>query len=154
MPDNGNRDSLRAQYLQTSDAYNRTYQDYLAAKYAANPDTGTVTPLARNVAHLDSKLKKTIADIKLQEGNVGQQLFDTSATIERKTFSIYDKSKNLDIQQDEILLKRDELHSKQKQIEMGVQKNKYRRNVIIVLIIVNILMILAIFAFYMSVPKE
>jgi len=148
-----NRDTLRARYLTNSNEYNQKYQDYLTAKYATNPDTGTVSRLAREVSGLDEKLKGTINDIKTQESNVGQQLFDTSSAIERKTFSIYDKSKNLDIQQDEITRKKDELHSKQKQIEMGIQKNKYRRNVIIVLIIVNILMILAIFAFYMSVPK-
>jgi len=147
-----NRDTLRARYLKKSNEYNQKYQDYLTAKYETNPDTGKVTSLAREVAELDSKLKDVINQIKNQESNVGQQLFDTSSAIERKTFSIYDKSKNLDIQHDEIARKRDELYSKQKQIEMGVQKNKYRRNVIIVLIIVNILMILAIFAFYMSVP--
>jgi hypothetical protein len=148
-----NRDTLRARYLKISNDYNQKYQDYLSAKYATNPDTSVVTQLARTVSDLDSKLKDVINQIKNQEGNVGQQLFDTSSAIERKTFSIYDKSKNLDIQQDEIARKRDELYSKQKQIEMGIQKNKYRRNVIIVLIIVNILMILAIFAFYMSVPS-
>jgi hypothetical protein len=148
-----NRDTLRTRYLKTSNEYNQKYQDYLTAKYATNPDTGVVTQLAKTVSDLDGKLKAIIAQIKNQESNVGQQLFDTSSAIERKTFSIYDKSKNLDIQQDEIIRKRDELYSKQKQIEMGIQKNKYRRNVIIVLIIVNILMILAIFAFYMSVPK-
>lgn len=148
-----NRDTLRTRYLKTSNEYNQKYQEYLAAKYVTNPDTGVVTQLAKTVSDLDGKLKAIIAQIKNQESNVGQQLFDTSSAIERKTFSIYDKSKNLDIQQDEIIRKRDELYSKQKQIEMGIQKNKYRRNVIIVLIIVNILMILAIFAFYMSVPK-
>ena len=148
-----NRDTLRARYLKISNDYNQKYQDYLSATYATNPDTSVVTQLARTVSDLDSKLKDVINQIKNQEGNVGQQLFDTSSAIERKTFSIYDKSKNLDIQQDEIARKRDELYSKQKQIEMGIQKNKYRRNVIIVLIIVNILMILAIFAFYMSVPS-
>jgi hypothetical protein len=152
MPDN--QDTLRARYLRNSNDYNQKYQDYLTAKYATNPDTGVVTQLAREVSELDSKLKSVISQIKTQESNIGQQLFDTSAAIERKTFSIYDKSKNLDIQQDEIARKKDELYSKQKQIEMGIQKNKYRRNVIIVLIIVNILMILAIFAFYMSVPNN
>ena len=147
-----NRDTLRARYLQISNEYNQKYQDYLSAKYETNPDSGKVGSLSRNIADLDGKLKSIISQIKNQESNVGQQLFDTSAAIERKTFSIYDKSKNLDIQQDEITRKKDELYSKQKQIEMGIQKNKYRRNVIIVLIVVNILMILAIFAFYMSVP--
>ena len=148
-----NRDSLRARYLKLSNEYNQQYQAYLTEKYKPEPDTGTVTQLARQVSELDGKLKNVISQIKTQESNVGQQLFDTSTAIERKTFSIYDKSKNLDIQQDEIARKKDELYSKQKQIEMGIQKNKYRRNVIIVLIIVNVLMILAIFAFYMSVPK-
>lgn len=151
MPDNS--DTLRAKYLLQSNEYNQAYQDYLTAKYATNPDTGIVTQLQRKVSELDGKLQSVITEIKYQESNVGQQLFDTSTAIERKTFSIYDKSKNLDIQHDEISRKKDELHSKQKQIEMGIQKNKYRRNVIIVLIVVNILMILAIFAFYMSVPK-
>lgn len=151
MPDN--QDTLRAKYLKNSDEYNKAYQDYLTAKYATNPDTGTIKQLERKVTELDEKLKGTISQIKNQGSNIGQQLFDTSTAIERKTFSIYDKSKNLDIQHDEIIRKKDELYSKQKQIEMGIQKNKYRRNVIIVLIIVNILMILAIFAFYMSVPK-
>ena len=151
MPDS--QDTLRARYLTNSNEYNQAYQDYLTAKYATTFDEGKVTGLKRKVSELDGKLKDVIRDINVQSLNEGQKLFDTSSAIERKTFSIYDKSKSLDIQQDEIARKKDELYSKQKQIEMGIQKNKYRRNVIIVLIIVNILMILAIFAFYMSVPK-
>ena len=58
------------------------------------------------------------------------------------------KSKTLDLQNDEITRKQQELHNRQKQIEMGVQKNRYRRNVIIFLTIINIIMLALIYYFY------
>ena len=88
--------------------------------------------------------------LKKSTDSISNKILESSEAIERKTFQIYEKAKTLDIQQDLITRKNEELHSKKKQIEMGVQKNKYRRNLIFALIALNILLILSLYLFYVK----
>jgi len=148
---NNNQEKLRAQYFAASEEYAREYQKYLDLKYSKNPaDEARATEVYTRLQSVDSKLRTLLEQVKASQSDVGNQLLDTNSAIERKTFQIYEKSKTLDLQNNEILRKQEELHNRQKQIEMGVQKNKYRRNVIIFLTIVNIIMLGLIYKFYSS----
>jgi hypothetical protein len=84
----------------------------------------------------------------VKAGTTSNALLTASQSIENYTRQIYQKSENLQRQQNELIRKKDELHSKQKQVEMGVQKNRYRRNLIVILTILNIIMIGIIYYFY------
>jgi hypothetical protein len=150
---NNNQEKLRAQYFAASEEYAREYQKYLDLKYSKNSgDEGKAAEVYMRLQSVDSKLKTLLDQVKSSESDIGNQLLDTNSAIERKTFQIYEKSKTLDLQNDEITRKQQELHNRQKQIEMGVQKNTYRRNVIIFLTIVNIIMLALIYYFYNYSP--
>jgi len=148
---NNNQEKLRAQYFAASEEYAREYQKYLDLKYSKNPgDEAKAAEVYTRLQSVDSKLRTLLEQVKASQSDVGNQLLDTNSAIERKTFQIYEKSKTLDLQNNQISRKQEELHNRQKQIEMGVQKNKYRRNVIIFLTIVNIIMLGLIYKFYSS----
>jgi len=148
---NNNQEKLRAQYFAASEEYAREYQKYLDLKYSRNAgDEARAAEVYTRLQSVDSKLRTLLNQVKASQSDVGNQLLDTNSAIERKTFQIYEKSKTLDLQNNEISRKQEELHNRQKQIEMGVQKNKYRRNVIIFLTIVNIIMLGLIYKFYSS----
>jgi hypothetical protein len=149
---NNNQQNLRAQYFAASEEYAREYQKYLDLKYSKNVgDEAKAAEVYTRLQTVDGKLKTLLEQVKSQQSDAGNQLLDTNTAIERKTFQIYEKSKTLDLQTDQISRKRQELINRQKQIEMGVQKNRYRRNVIIFLTIVNIVMLALIYKFYSSV---
>jgi hypothetical protein len=149
---NNNQQNLRAQYFAASEEYAREYQKYLDLKYSKNVgDEAKAAEVYTRLQTIDGKLKTLLDQVKSQQSDAGNQLLDTNTAIERKTFQIYEKSKTLDLQTDQIAKKRQELVNRQKQIEMGVQKNRYRRNVIIFLTIVNIVMLALIYKFYSSI---
>jgi hypothetical protein len=136
-----NQQNLRAQYFETSQEYAREYQKYLDLKYSKNSgDEAKAVDVYARLQEIDKKLKKLMEQVEMKPNDVGSQLLETNVAIERKTFQIYEKSKTLDKQKNEIQHKQQELRNRQKQIEMGVQKNKYRRNVIIFLTIINLVM--------------
>ena len=148
---NNNQQNLRAQYFAASEEYAREYQKYLDLKYSKNVgDEAKAAEVYTRLQTVDGKLKGLLEQVKSQQSDAGNQLLDTNTAIERKTFQIYEKSKTLDLQTDQIARKRQELVNRQKQIEMGAQKNRYRRNVIIFLTIVNIVMLALIYKFYSS----
>ena len=148
---NNNQQNLRAQYFAASEEYAREYQKYLDLKYSKTVgDEAKAAEVYTRLQTVDGKLKGLLEQVKSQQSDAGNQLLDTNTAIERKTFQIYEKSKTLDLQTDQIARKRQELVNRQKQIEMGAQKNRYRRNVIIFLTIVNIVMLALIYKFYSS----
>jgi len=148
---NSNQQSLREKYFKASDVYARLYQQYLDAKYSSvDSERAKADQIYQKLQSEDAKLRSMLDQIKQQEGDVSNKILETNNAIERKTFQIYEKSKTLDLQNAEIERKRTELHNRQKQIEMGIQKNRYRRNVIIFLTIINIIMLIAVYRFYYS----
>jgi len=140
----------RTEYFKTSELYSKQYQEYLRLKYSRNPNESGAQADAKfkELKETDNKIRRLIDKMNESGDSVTPKLLNTNNEIERKTFQIYEKSKSLDIQQNEIEKRREELHSRQKQIEMGIQKNRYRRNVIIFLIIINLLMLGAIYYFF------
>ena len=140
----------RTKYFKASEDYSKQYQEYLRLKYSRNTNESGAQADAKfkELKDVDIKIKKLIDDMNEPGDSITPKLLNTNNEIERKTFQIYEKSKSLDIQQNEIEKRKEELHSRQKQIEMGVQKNRYRRNVIIFLIIINLVMLGAIYYFF------
>jgi hypothetical protein len=144
-------ESLRAKYFETSEKYAKLYQQYLDEKFSSNEEQQKKALKTYNeLKVIDQNLREIMEKLKKSTDAISNKILESSEAIERKTFQIYEKSKTLDIQQDLIQRKNDELHSKKKQIEMGIQKNKYRRNLIFVLLILNILLISALYFFYVK----
>jgi hypothetical protein len=145
----GDKSDTRTKYFKESEEYSKQYQEYLRLKYSRNPsESAQADAKFRELKDTDTRIRSLLKELNSEGDNITPKLLNTNNEIERKTFQIYEKSKSLDIQQNEIEKRREELHSRQKQIEMGIQKNRYRRNVIVFLILINLLMIGAIYYFF------
>jgi len=141
-------DDARSDYFKLSDDYSRLYNQYLNQKFSSDTKDQTQAQKTYNeLQQVDKKLKEALRSTLSSDVNASKVL-DASTNIEKKTFQIYDKAKTLDLQQDIIQRKNEELHSKKRQIEMGVQKNKYRRNLILFLLALNALILVSIYYFY------
>jgi len=148
MSENVN-ESLRSKYFNASEQYSKLYQKYLDQKFSANENEQKQSLKTYDeLKVIDQTLRDIMEKLKKGTDSISNKILESSEAIERKTFQIYEKAKTLDMQQDLIARKNEELHSKKKQIEMGIQKNKYRRNVIMVLILINIILIVSLYAFY------
>lgn len=146
-----NSESLRSTYFKTSEQYAKLYQKYLDQKFSSNAEEQKASLTTYNeLKVIDTTLRSIMDKLKSSTDSISNKILESSESIERKTFQIYEKAKTLDIQQDLISQKNEELHSKKKQIEMGIQKNKYRRNLIFVLILLNVILIISLYMFYVK----
>ena len=144
-------ESLRSKYFTTSERYSKLYQKYLDEKFSQNPELQKRSVNTYNeLKVIDQILRDIMEKLKKNTDSISNKILESSEAIERKTFQIYEKAKTLDIQQDLISRKNEELHSKKKQIDMGIQKNKYRRNIIFILIIINMFLIVTLYTYYKS----
>lgn len=139
---------LRNEFFRLSKIFEDTYQEYLTLKSVPTPDQVAVNKKLTDLNKVNEDLTYIIGQINVKAGTTSNALLTASQSIENYTRQIYEKSGDLQRQQNELIRKKDELHSKQKQVEMGVQKNRYRRNLIVILTILNIIMIGIIYYFY------
>jgi len=139
---------LRNEFFRLSKIFEDTYQEYLTQKSVPNANQVTLNAKLTDLNNVNEDLTHIIQQINVKAGTTSNALLTASQSIENYTRQIYEKSGDLQRQQNELIRKKDELHSKQKQVEMGVQKNRYRRNLIVILTILNIIMIGIIYYFY------
>jgi hypothetical protein len=92
---------------------------------------------------LESNNKKTNDVISFQSKNINEK----SSKIKEKDQHILEQSKIIDE-------KNKLLNSRTRQIELGITKNKYKRNVMWMLVIVNIIFIIAISSFFIFNNKN
>ncbi len=144
-----NVNQLKNDYFKKYKSYRSLYENYIEKKYSLNQ---AQVDEANNIIYPRIKsLETDLTNIMNQLRTSGNSLLPNINTqtdlIEKKTFKIYEKSKLLEQQNQELQEKTEELYSKQKQIEMGIQKNRYRRNFILFLLFINIVLIAAIYFF-------
>ena len=139
---------LRTEFFRLSKNFEDKYKEYMDLKSAATPDAGAISKKLDELNNVNTELTNIIQIINTKAGSTSGSLLTAAQSIENYTRQIYEKSGDLQRQQNELILKKDELHSKQKQVEMGVQKNRYRRNLIVILTILNIFMIAIIYYLY------
>ena len=149
-------ESIRDQFFRLSKEYQANYEAYISLVSMPKPTDPTALA-ARNadeaakLAALNATaddLDRVMTSLQSSDASATDNIIAAGQTIQNYTRQIYEKTGDLQRQQKELILKKDELHSKQKQVEMGVQKNRYRRNLIIILTILNIAMIAVIYYFY------
>ncbi len=128
-------------YESLSKQYQAAYHDYLKKTYEGSNDQAAARKI---LTELNSKLTQA----STSASNDAMKTFETAQNVEKKTLQIYEKAKLLDLQKDLIEKKNDELHSKRRQIEMGIQKNRYRRNLIYFLLVLNVVLLVVFYYLY------
>ena len=149
-----NLDRLRQMYNDNLEAYYSVYR--LALRYQRSGDAHkrrAARGLWRQVAQLSRQMGRILAslraNIKYTDGILG-----TSDTQQEETNSVRHRKNRIIHQQDEgIRNNNQELLSKRKQIKFTEERNRYRRIMIISLVIINLLLV-GLFYYLMKASKN
>lgn len=149
-----NLDRLRQMYNDNLEAYYSVYR--LALRYQRSGDAHkrrASRGLWRQVAQLRRQMGRILqslrANIKYTDGILG-----TSDTQQEETNSVLHRKNRIIHQQDEgIRNNNQELLSKRKQIKFTEERNRYRRIMIISLVIINLLLV-GLFYYLMKASKN
>ena len=150
-----NLEKIDSQYNQLLSEYLNEYNRYLVLKGLqenASPSGGDASDFAQALKDAETKYTQKKEELvslandiesnnKVSQDLIAQQTKD----IENKTRSILKKNNDI-TNQTSILAERNKImDSRRRQIQMGIEKNLYKRNIMYVLIFVNVIVLAILF---------
>jgi len=150
-----NIDKLRDVYETGIKKYYDAYNKYLQYKYDKSSERAwkknyAETTLRPKVEKLNSELNKILENVKKNINNTSGIITKQSANIDNQADTIHKKNQLIRSQDKNIQQTNIALLSKNRQISFTKERNSYRRIMLILLIVVNILIMAGIYAFYKS----
>jgi hypothetical protein len=133
-----NIEKLGERYNQTLAQYLNSYNQELVAK-SMNADDQQ--PLATQRNNFETELQKLQKSLEQNNEHTNQLIKQQTQDIESKTKAIEQKNKMINSQTEYIDDKNRIMNSRERQIELGVQKNIYKRNIMYFLVFVNVLVL-------------
>ena len=151
-----NLEQVDSSYNQYLAEYLNEYNRYLVLKGLqknSDPSSGdtadftkTVEDSAKNVWEKKKKLAELVWDIQKNNQSSQELINNQNKDIENKTMSIQQKN-NLISEQTKVIDERNRImNSRSRQIQIGVEKNIYKRNIMYFLIFVNVIVIIILFS--------
>lgn len=140
-----NINKLREMYNKDLDNYYQTYNKFLQYKYSKDRNrhwkrtyaNGTLKPKVEAInRRLNKILEELKKNIKSTEGIIKEQ----DRAVQSKTDFIHRKNKNIELQDHEINRNDLELKSKKRQIDYNMSRISYRRMMLILLVVINIVL--------------
>ena len=142
-----NIEQLGEQYNDNLAKYLNAYNRELVAKAIHQGDTSGVVSQTdldsaqKDRAKFEAKLQKLQSDLEKNNKQTTQLIKQQTQDIEAKTKAIEQKNKMINHQTEFIDDKNRIMNSRERQIELGVQKNIYKRNIMYFLVFVNLLVL-------------
>jgi len=139
-----NLNDLRAIYQNLLTEYDEEYSKFLEA-----PINSTVGNIAKEkVTAINKKLNSILDELKNNIKRTDDMIESQSRLVDSKTDVIMQKNKDIDTQDKYVANSNIELVSKKKQNEFSVERNRYKRIILVVLIIINVLLGWGIYTLY------
>jgi hypothetical protein len=139
---------LKTEYNKTLQEYFMEYSNYLQLKFGTNATEQTKTNADTNikpkVISLNTTLNNILSELKNQTLNIQNTINNQEKIISSKNKDIKNKNDLINNQLELINQKENELNSKHRMLTTGIERNKYKRNVTYLFIIVIISMIIII----------
>ena len=144
---------LKQLYNKELNFYYDLYNQYL--KYRFNHGGGknsywkinyAESQIKPKVAASNKRLNKILNELKGNIDATNSQISKQTAEIKEKTMLIHDKNRKILVQDQDIDEKQDMMDTKDGQIEFGSQRNFYKRNVMYLLIVLNVIVLSVISA--------
>ena len=147
---------LRDLYERELNNYYNSYNQYLKYKYDNSRDAGwkrnyANTKLKPKVQQINANLNNMLRELKKNIKNTDELIGRQKRILGNKTNNIYQKNKVINGQDNLVEDKNNELSSKERQVEFSVERNRYRRIMLFVLLIINVAL-LALF-YYLVMNK-
>jgi septal ring factor EnvC (AmiA/AmiB activator) len=127
--------------------YYKIYNTYLEMKYSTGNNAVEQRQLAEKewrplIVTINKKLNKILKDLKKNIDNTQKLIKSHKKTILVKNNNILTQNKFITRQDDIIKQKYDEYLSKERQVDTGEERNKYKKNTMILMIILNIILVI------------
>ena len=144
---NNNIQQLRAKYNKALSEYLNNYNDLQVA--TATGSTADTASLKSSLGNAKTELDNIKKALSTNNQKTAQLIESNQEALENKGKLIDEKNKRI-MEQQQIIQERNEiLNSRKRQIEMGLEKNIYKRNLMYFLIFVNIIVILVLVSLIM-----
>ena len=141
--------TLNIEYSQTLKTYRNHYNKYLEFKFDKGPDKHRKHKIANTIMKnkldaINKKLEKLSIDIKRFIKESDNNIHIQKKSIDTKNSNIYRQNLLLKQQHENILKENQNLLGKNRQIDTGIDRNNYKRNIMYFLIIINIILFIGI----------
>lgn len=142
-----NISKLKELYNSELQNYYTTYNEYLKYKYDRSSNQAIMRARAESelrpkVVRINKRLNRILTDLKGNIDHTRDMINRQENNIRVKNNLIYKRNKRLANQNDLIDGRSDELKTKEKQIDTGAERNSYKRLLMYVLIILNIVAVM------------
>jgi len=135
---------LKDEYNKELKQYYIEYNKYLNLKFGKNSSTQqqtTAESLVKPViVQINTNLNKILADLKNNIKNTQSKIKTQEMNVHSKNKNINSKNSQIKIQIEEIEKRQKELDTKNRMIETSIERNRYKRNVMYIMIILSILL--------------
>jgi len=150
-----NISKLRDLYNKELDSYRQSYNKYMEYKYDTSNDKEWKLTYAENtlrpqVEQSNARLNNILEELKRNIMETEQLIRKQEGEVKLKNSEIYRKNKLLEEQDQKIISNSNELLSKDKQVQFTLERNKYRRWVMMGLITTDIALIAMFYKYYMA----
>lgn len=142
-----NIQQLRAKYNSALTDYLNQYNDYQVAE--ATNSTSDMSTLQKSLDASKKQLEQIKSALVDNNNKTSELIKNNQEALENKGKLIDEKNKRIEEQQKIIQERNEVLNSRKRQIEMGLEKNIYKRNLMYFLIFVNIIVILVLVSLIM-----
>lgn len=141
-----NISKLEQLYNKELNNYYNTYTTYLKLKYSVGRNStvdrrNAETKWRPKVANINARLNKILTDIKANINHTKSLINSQEKEIEIKNNNIYQRNKKITDMANLIDKNTDDYVSKERQIVTGEERNRFRRNSMYFLILLNVIVI-------------
>lgn len=137
-----NIEKLRELYTKELNNYNVEYNKYLKYKFSGNAGQRRVadSQLKPKVTSINNTLNNILFELKKNIDYTDQLINNQKRIIEIKNSEVNKKNEILNRQDRFVMNKNNELTSKLKQVDFAKQRNNYRKLMLLILVLLNIIL--------------
>lgn len=137
-----NIEKLRELYTRELNRYNIEYNKYLQYKFSGNAGQKSVAEkeIKPKVTAINETLNNILYELKKNIEYTDQLIANQKRVIEAKNAQVNEKNQILNSQDSYVMNKNNELTSKLKQVDFSKQRNNYRKFMLLLLILLNIIL--------------
>jgi len=153
-----NVNRLRELYNKEVDNYYKSYNQYLEYKSDTSPDSSwkknyAETTLRPQVETINTRLNSVLEELKKNIQSIESQIKSQEREVTKYNENIQSKIGNIQQLNQQIEEYRKELTSKDRQVMFTEERHKYRKIMIIALVIVNIILLCASYIYFFNKSK-
>lgn len=133
---------LKEIYENTLQQYYKDYNQYLSLKFSSEAaDVANAKQIEPKIMANKEMMNKVLQALRSNISTTQSSIDTYNTEIKSKNWDIADRNKNITKQYHTLENRKNELEGKLRMIDTGIERNHYKRNMILFLIVINILIV-------------